>query len=676
MYGIGSHYYLKVEQHRGCREKGRRKKAGSRGTWESVNCWIVVWTWSQKVWMVGHDQNICSILNSLDYSSSIHTIQQLHRGEKGSVSLRPVTARPWTAIPEGQGLQLAESGVVLTGDTVIEYLLDNNILSKFRLPFYLLISLRSDKSNNAFLFSVRNKSRLCFGVQLLPRKVVVHTGGKQSVTFDYSVQDGQWHNFTIGVGAKSISLFAECGNKYFSKESAFDIQTLSPGSTFTLGRMAPHSVPFEGAICQLEIMPSAEASANYCLYVRKQCRHADTYRSQPETVGQPLSSADGRNIVNTKDETQTMSKSDTVNQPDLLTNVTSLHWQQNYHLRNRSIGHGESEYEVAITQFRNNRTSKSKNKFKQMVHRKPVETMTMYRNLSLISATPLETLAKEKTWLKNNTQEQTTEEPKDGGMESVKIYNRTLYQEASDTYDQYDLWEDPYIDEGEKYETGNGYEIDMENYDYDYEELNLLFETDDLVGDKGDPGPPGPPGPPGLPGPPGKRGPRGMVGPHGNPGLPGPPGPKGPKGDPGLSPGQAPPGMKGDQGPMGLLGDHGPSGRQGSKGYPGPPGPPGEKGLPGIDGHAGAPGYPGRQGLAGPEGIPGPKGVRGFIGIPGVPGPPGPEGERGMPGPPGKKGPKGAQGFLGDLGDRGPPGPDGSPGIVGGVGPPGFPGLR
>eukprot|EP00079_Xenopus_tropicalis_P004540 NP_001072869.1 collagen alpha-1(XXIV) chain precursor [Xenopus tropicalis] len=597
-------------------------------------------------------------------------IDILHRLGPGSKDSTSSPTIPLSSASEHQDLNLTGS-VIFTKNTLIEFPIDRHFVSLLKNSFTILVSLRSDSVNNAFLFSIRNKSRLNFGVQLLPKKIVVYTGGKQSVFFDHSVHDGQWQNFAIAIEEKSVSLFADCGKKYFSKDAVFESQTFASGSLFTLGRMNLHSVHFEGVICQLEIIPSVAASTNYCKYLKKLCLHSDTYRSQPTIQTPGLISAFTNFQLNTKTKNEMQSKISlkSINKLNMPTNVTSAPpVSQNILLHgNGSSVVGKTNVDKVTDQFTGNNTDQRKGINKSTSHQSQAEeertAITTHQVL----------LPSKRTDEQDKTDKGKIKHKAENFVEMHPL-NRTLYRTTTQysTDNQLDLWDDTSLPEFDNYNPDNSYEIDMENYDYDYEE----FATDHEKGEKGDAGLPGQPGPPGLPGPPGKRGPRGMVGPHGNPGLPGPPGSKGPKGDPGLSPEQASSGEKGDPGPPGMMGDRGPTGQKGAKGYPGPPGPPGEKGLPGITGSAGALGYPGRQGLAGPEGIMGPKGVRGFIGIPGVPGPPGSEGERGVPGPPGKKGPKGGQGFPGEFGDRGPPGADGSPGTVGGVGPSGFPGLR
>lgn len=117
------------------------------------------------------------------------------------------------------------------------------------------------------------------GVQFAPGKVLVHVGQRSSVSFDYDVYDGRWHSLALDIRSNQVLLHTSCGEKsvhadvHSKKEEALD-----PEGSFLLGKMNHNSAPFEGAICQFDIYPSAEAAHNYCDYIKKQCREADTYR--------------------------------------------------------------------------------------------------------------------------------------------------------------------------------------------------------------------------------------------------------------------------------------------------------------------------------------------------------------------------------------------------------------
>lgn len=116
------------------------------------------------------------------------------------------------------------------------------------------------------------------------------------MSFDYDVHDGQWHNLALDIQGHQVFLHTSCGKKsvhadlHSKKEEALD----GDGS-FLLGKMNHNSVSFEGAICQFDIYPSAKAAHNYCDYIKKHCREADTYRPMfPPLL--PLFSTD-RNIT-------------------------------------------------------------------------------------------------------------------------------------------------------------------------------------------------------------------------------------------------------------------------------------------------------------------------------------------------------------------------------------------
>ncbi|XP_072366403.1 collagen alpha-1(XXIV) chain-like [Scyliorhinus torazame] len=191
----------------------------------------------------------------------------------------PPSQRAWTSLSLPQGITKTESGIILSSDAHIEAPTASVMPGDFGDEFTIVVSLCSHRVNNAFLFSVRNKNRLQFGVQILPRKLVVYVAEKPSVYFDYNAHNGQWHSFAIAIKGRTATFSADCGEQVISKELPFELPTFVSGSKLTLGRMSLKAVPFEGAICQLDIYPNAQASTNYCNYVKKQCRLTDSYRS-------------------------------------------------------------------------------------------------------------------------------------------------------------------------------------------------------------------------------------------------------------------------------------------------------------------------------------------------------------------------------------------------------------
>uniref|UniRef100_A0A670JRV2 Thrombospondin-like N-terminal domain-containing protein n=1 Tax=Podarcis muralis TaxID=64176 RepID=A0A670JRV2_PODMU len=179
-----------------------------------------------------------------------------------------------------QGFIPFKSGVIFTQRARIEVPVSRVIPAKLGTDLALVLSLCSHRVNSAFLFTVKSKKKkLQLGVQFIPGKVIVYVGHKRSVYFDYNIHDGQWHNLAINIQGQVVTLFTYCGKQsvhadlHHKKDEALD-----PEGSFLLGKLNQHSVQFEGALCQFDIYPSAKAAHNYCKYLKKQCRHADTYR--------------------------------------------------------------------------------------------------------------------------------------------------------------------------------------------------------------------------------------------------------------------------------------------------------------------------------------------------------------------------------------------------------------
>uniref|UniRef100_A0A452I3L9 Thrombospondin-like N-terminal domain-containing protein n=1 Tax=Gopherus agassizii TaxID=38772 RepID=A0A452I3L9_9SAUR len=206
--------------------------------------------------------------------SDVDILQRL-----GLAGKKPLSA--WSSsrsVP--QGVIPFKSGVIFTQRARIEAPTSTIIPAAFGTDLALVLSLCSHRINNAFLFSVKSKKKkLQLGVQFIPGKVIVYVGHKRSVYFDYNVHDGHWHNMAIDIRGQMVTLFTSCGKQrlhadlHFKKDEALD-----PQGSFLLGKMNQHSIQFEGAICQFDIYPSAKAAHNYCKYLKKHCRQADTFR--------------------------------------------------------------------------------------------------------------------------------------------------------------------------------------------------------------------------------------------------------------------------------------------------------------------------------------------------------------------------------------------------------------
>ena len=146
----------------------------------------------------------------------------------------------------------------------------------------LVLSLCSHRVNHAFLFAVRSRKRkLQLGLQFLPGKTVVHLGPRRSVAFDLDVHDGRWHHLALELRGRTVTLVTACGQHRVPVSLPFHRDpALDPDGLFLFGKMSPHAVQFEGALCQFSIYPVAQVAHNYCTHLRKQCGQADTYRPQ------------------------------------------------------------------------------------------------------------------------------------------------------------------------------------------------------------------------------------------------------------------------------------------------------------------------------------------------------------------------------------------------------------
>lgn len=193
------------------------------------------------------------------------------------------TASPsttYTTVPSPLNFPVPGYGVILDSNSLYEAPAGSLFPPEIGEEFSVVVSLSSWRANNAFLFSVKDdRDRLRFGIQLLPRRVVVYTAEKASIYFNYNWQDGRQQPFAVGVRARSVSFYADCGAVQQREQTLVRSQTLGDsGGLFTLGRMNSKAAPFNGRVCQLDIYPSAQAAAHYCNYLKKQCRLADTYR--------------------------------------------------------------------------------------------------------------------------------------------------------------------------------------------------------------------------------------------------------------------------------------------------------------------------------------------------------------------------------------------------------------
>lgn len=193
----------------------------------------------------------------------------------GSSSSSDIRSVPSGVIP-------VQSGVILTAGARLQAPLRTVVPATYTFTnLSLIFSLSLHRVNGAFLFSVLSKrSKLQLGVQFVPGQVLVHVGQRSSVSFHYEVHDGRWHSLALGIRGREIFFRSSCWGKITHKSLQWSrADALDGDGSFLLGKMNRNSVSFEGAICQFDMYPSAQAAHNYCDYVRKHCREADTYRA-------------------------------------------------------------------------------------------------------------------------------------------------------------------------------------------------------------------------------------------------------------------------------------------------------------------------------------------------------------------------------------------------------------
>lgn len=179
------------------------------------------------------------------------------------------------------GVIAFKSGVILTPRARIQVPVGAVLPATFNASgLFLILSLTVHRFNGAALFSLlsrRRKKQL--SVQFTSGKVLVSKGQKSAVSLDYDVYDGRWHHFALDIRSHRVFLHTSCGQKSLHADlSSKKEEILDPEGFFLLGKLNHNSAAFEGAICQFDIYPSAEAAHNYCDHIRKHCREADTYR--------------------------------------------------------------------------------------------------------------------------------------------------------------------------------------------------------------------------------------------------------------------------------------------------------------------------------------------------------------------------------------------------------------
>ncbi|TNN58671.1 Collagen alpha-1(XXVII) chain B [Liparis tanakae] len=490
---------------------------------------ISLLTWKRRALL------LCTVLYCTCYlgltqvhSEDVDILQKL--GLKGE--------KPWRSVPTG--VIPFRSGIILNQRAHIEAPLRSLFPAAIWPNLALVLSVRSHRVNSAFLFTLLSgRKKLLLGLQLAPGHLVLHTGPNTSVALPYEPHDGQWHQLSVGINGQRVTLYASCGEQSVHADFGWDgEEALAPElqGSFLLGRSSQQqaSAHFEGAICQFDLVPSAQAAHNYCSYIKKQCREADTYRPNlppllpilPREANVTATAATpkrGGSEMPKKTTGKSLARS--------VAAAASAKPQQQQPTTTKKISPKPKVMPSKAT------PSKPKTNYVKVVPSKPTVSKVNPSKPTISKVNPSKptiskvnptkpTISKVKPSKPTISKPATAKTSKPVTKQVIKPTKQAKTTKATvtprPTRSSYNPVTPPATD---------GF---------------LSWE-----------GLPGPPGKPGLPG---KKGPRGTFGPHGNPGRSGPSGLKGRKGDPGISPGPAPKGEKGDSGifgPVGLTGQEG-----------------------------------------------------------------------------------------------------------------------
>uniref|UniRef100_A0A8D3CJL0 Thrombospondin-like N-terminal domain-containing protein n=1 Tax=Scophthalmus maximus TaxID=52904 RepID=A0A8D3CJL0_SCOMX len=448
-----------------------------------------------------------------------------------------------TTVPSHLNLPGSGYGVLLDSNSLYEAPAESLFPPEIGEEFSVVVSVSSWRANNAFLFSVKDgRDRLRFGIQLLPRRVVVYTAEKASIYFTYNWQDGRQHPFAVGVRAHSVSFYADCGAVQQQEQTLGRSQTLwDSGGLFTLGRMNSKAATFHGRVCQLDIYPSAQAAAHYCSYLKKQCRLADTYRLPLPHPGLAIEANDPpsdpftNSLVGVAATRHThteitaavkLSPDSLVTQKLALSQTVQPHPGDQSHVSALdSLAHSslrpetptsstlsaraalDLAYSTTITSTKEVLVKGTRPQGDTDYSENSTEEGSSSRSLQTPDATPGLISPVRQSRVKEGLRNNSISSSRDSGFGSqqthqlhqthVRVNGTTLYRDNQvDTSEQLDL-------------DGSYDDVDMGGYDYGYEGPEFFYDYEEgFSGPKGEPGPPGPPGPPGLPGPQGKRGSR------------------------------------------------------------------------------------------------------------------------------------------------------------------------
>lgn len=401
-----------------------------------------------------------------------------------------------TTAPSPLNVPFPGHGVTLDTDSLYEAPAGSLFPPDIGEEFSVVVSLTSGRANNAFLFSVKDaRDRLRFGIQLLPRRVVVFTAEKASIYFSYDWQDGRQHPFAVGVRAHSVSFYADCGAVQQREPTLGRSQTLgASGGLFTLGRMNSKAAPFSGRVCQLDIYPSAQAAAHYCNYLKKQCRLADTYRSPSSHPGLDFEASDRPSDLLTKSPSGVGATHQTPIKATVAASVSSstvLVQQSSSHLVNQSFVQStvsslqpdspDSVTPSGLAGLSTADTTTQRMRLLGVQSEISTEGESSSGGMQTTHATGLISSAGQshvKEGLRN-TSIGSSGDAHQHPETHLRANGTTLYRENyPETSDQHDL-------------DGSYEDLEMGGYDYGFEDADYFYDYEEgLRGPKGEPGPP------------------------------------------------------------------------------------------------------------------------------------------------------------------------------------------
>lgn len=453
-------------------------------------------------------------------------LHQLRLTDQSSTdSPQEKTASPqttYTNVPPFLNAPVSGYGVLLDTNSIYEIPASNLFHTEFSDEFSFVISLSSWGASNAFLLSVKDGGdRLHFGIQLLPHRLVVYTAEQSSIHFTYSWQDGQQHAFAVGVRARSVSFYTDCGRVQQREQTLARAQTLGkPGSLFTLGRMNSKAAPFSGQLCQLDIYPSAQAAAHYCNYLKKQCRLADTYRSplphsrldikanNPPVNSSPKSRLGVPSIHHTSTKVTTADR--VLSQRNQLVTQFST-WSPTTQLHLREPKHISTLKPLSLQPEHHTQAPPKRQAMLDLSHSTSITT-----NKNVLATGKGHQPQRDIDQFENSTEEdsrswnhQTSQvfpslispirqsQVKEGhrnSLEDSELWPKDTHHvlEFHRRANSTTLYRENRVDTSEQHELDGSYEdTDLGEYDYGYEEPEFLYDYEDgFNGPKGEPGPP------------------------------------------------------------------------------------------------------------------------------------------------------------------------------------------